>query len=164
MSTSGEVPSAAHPPLVPPLAEHGALAMSESELRDWGRRFGRAAHAPLVVTISGELGAGKTTLVQAICAGYGVSDEVTSPTFALVHEYSAPPPRSPVTHIDLYRLDTPDQLDALGWDELITAHAIVLIEWPERAGDRLPNGRVALSLQHLPHDPERRLLYAGWHS
>jgi len=167
VSTSGEVPSpppAAHPPLVPPLAEHGALAMSEHELRDWGRRFGRSAHAPLIVTISGELGAGKTTLVQAICAGYGVTDEVTSPTFALVHEYHAPPQRSPVTHIDLYRLDTPDQLDSLGWDELLSAHAIVLIEWPERAGDRLPNGRVALSLQHLPHDPERRLLYAGWHA
>ena len=68
--------------------------MTEAELRDWGHRFGRSAHPPLVVTISGELGAGKTTLVQAICEGYGVTDEVTSPTFALVHEYEAP--RSPV--------------------------------------------------------------------
>jgi tRNA threonylcarbamoyladenosine biosynthesis protein TsaE len=161
VSAPGEFPPAAHPLLVPPLAEHGALAMSEAELRDWGRRFGRVAHPPLVVTISGEVGAGKTTLVQAICAGYGVTDEVTSPTFALVHEYHAP--RSPVYHVDLYRLDSPDQLDALGWDELVSAHAVVLIEWPERAGDRLPNGRVALSLQHLPHDPDRRLLYAGWH-
>jgi tRNA threonylcarbamoyl adenosine modification protein YjeE len=138
--------------------------MSEAELRDWGRRFGRSAQAPLIVTISGELGAGKTTLVQAICAGYGVTDDVTSPTFALVHEYHMPPPRSPVVHVDLYRLDSPDQLDALGWDELVSGHAMVLIEWPERAGDRLPNGRVALSLQHLPDDPERRLLYAGWHA
>jgi tRNA threonylcarbamoyl adenosine modification protein YjeE len=155
----GEQP--AHPPLVPPLAEHGALAMTEAELREWGRRFGRAAHAPLLVTIVGELGAGKTTLVQAICAGYGVTDEVTSPTFALVHEYHAP--RSPVHHLDLYRLDRPDQLDEIGWDELVSARAIVLVEWPERAGDRLPAGRVTLSLQHLPDDPGRRLLYAGWH-
>ncbi|NUR33255.1 MAG: tRNA (adenosine(37)-N6)-threonylcarbamoyltransferase complex ATPase subunit type 1 TsaE, partial [Gemmatimonadaceae bacterium] len=56
--------------------------MTEGELRDWGRRFGRSAHAPLLVTIAGELGAGKTTLVQALCAGYGVYVEVTSPTFA----------------------------------------------------------------------------------
>jgi tRNA threonylcarbamoyladenosine biosynthesis protein TsaE len=146
---------------VPPLAEHGALAMDETELRDWGRRFGRSAHAPLLVTVSGELGSGKTTLVQAICAGYGVTDEVTSPTFALVHEYQAP--RSPVHHLDLYRLDRPDQLDEIGWDELVTARAVVLVEWPERAGDRLPAGRVSLSLQHLPDDPARRLLYAGWH-
>lgn len=151
-----------HPPLIPPLADVGALAMSEAELRDWGHRFGRAAHAPLVVTCSGELGAGKTTLVQAICAGYGVVDEVTSPTFALVHEYSAP--RSPVYHLDLYRLESPAQLDALGWDEMLSTRAVCLIEWPERAGDRLPLGRVTLSLQHLPDDPDRRLLYAGWHA
>jgi tRNA threonylcarbamoyladenosine biosynthesis protein TsaE len=134
--------------------------MDEGELRDWGRRFGRAAHAPLLVTIIGELGAGKTTLVQAICAGYGVTDEVTSPTFALVHEYQAP--RSPVHHLDLYRLERPDQLDEIGWDELVSARAVVLVEWPERAGDRMPSGHVTLSLQHLPDDPGRRLLYAGW--
>ena len=159
MSAAGEVP--AHPPLVPPLAERGALAMTERELRDWGRRFGHSAHPPLVVAISGELGAGKTTLVQAICEGYGVTDEVTSPTFALVHEYHAP--LSPVLHLDLYRLDRPEQLDSLGWDELICARAIVLVEWPERAAGRLPPGHVILSLQHLPHDGARRLLYAGWH-
>ena len=151
-----------HPPLVPPLADQGALAMTENELRDWGRRFGRSAHPPLVVTIAGELGAGKTTLVQAICAGYGVSEEVTSPTFALVHEYAAA--RSPVHHLDLYRLDDPAQLDAIGWDELVSGHALVLVEWPERAGERLPHERVTLSVQHLPADPDRRLLYAGWRS
>ena len=160
MTGGDSVPVPAHPPLVPPLATHGALAMTEGELRDWGRRFGRAAHSPLVVTISGELGAGKTTLVQAICAGYGVTGEVTSPTFALVHEYSAS--RSCVQHLDLYRLERPDELDALGWDEIVFGQDVVLIEWPERAGDRLPDGHVTLSLQHLPDDPDRRLLYAGW--
>jgi len=144
------------------LAGHGALAMREEELRDWGRRFGRSAHPPLVVTITGELGAGKTTLVQAICAGYGVEADVTSPTFALVHEYLAP--RSVVHHLDLYRLDRPDQLDALGWDEIVYGPGVVLIEWPERAGSRVPSGHVTLSLQHLPDDPDRRLLYAGWHA
>ena len=134
--------------------------MSEDALREWGRRFGKSAHAPLVVTISGELGAGKTTLVQAICEGYGVTTEVTSPTFALVHEYDAP--RSAVQHLDLYRLDSPSQLDALAWDEIVFGPDLVLIEWPERAGDRVPSGHVTLTLQHLPDDPHRRLLYAGW--
>jgi tRNA threonylcarbamoyladenosine biosynthesis protein TsaE len=151
----GNVPPRAHPPLIPPLAEHGALAMTRSELHDWGRRFGRSAHPPLLVTIRGELGAGKTTLVQAICEGYGVTDEV-------VHEYSAP--RSTVYHLDLYRLDSPEQLDALAWDEIVYGPSIVLIEWPERAGDRVPTDHVTLSLQHLPDDPDRRLLYAGWRS
>lgn len=153
---------AAHPPLVPSMAHHGALAMRADELRDWGHRFGRSAHPPLIVTITGELGAGKTTLVQAICRGFGVRDEVTSPTFALVHEYVAP--KSAVFHLDLYRLDRPDQLDVLGWDEIVNGPGLVLIEWPERAGNRVPGGHVTLSLQHFPDDPERRLLYAGWHA
>ena len=151
-----------HAPLVPPLADKGALAMGIDELREWGRRFGRAAHAPLLVVIHGELGAGKTTLAQAICAGYGVTEDVTSPTFALVHEYDAP--RSPVHHLDLYRLEDPGQLDALGWDELVADRAVMLVEWPERAAGRLPHGHVTLSLQHLDGDPDRRLLYAGWAS
>ncbi|MEP6729091.1 MAG: tRNA (adenosine(37)-N6)-threonylcarbamoyltransferase complex ATPase subunit type 1 TsaE [bacterium] len=159
---SGGNPVERHPhlPLVPPLADHGALAMNEEELRDWGHRFGRSAHPPLLVTISGDLGTGKTTLVQAICAGYGVEEEVTSPTFALVHEYHSP--RSTVHHLDLYRLDRPDELDALAWDEIVGGSGLVLIEWPERAGERLPAGRVTLTLQHLPDEPDRRLLYAGW--
>jgi tRNA threonylcarbamoyladenosine biosynthesis protein TsaE len=151
----------AHPPLIPKLADHGALAMTEDELRDWGRRFGRGAVAPLIVTLAGDLGAGKTTLVQAICQGYGVTEEVTSPTFALINEYASP--KSTVHHVDLYRLDRPEQLDSIGWDDLFSGRALVLVEWPERAGDRLPAGRVSLQLQHLPDEPDRRLFYAGWH-
>lgn len=162
MSDSAAGGGEAHAPLVPALADQGALAMNEADLRDWGRRFGRAAHPPLLVTLTGELGAGKTTLAQAICEGYGVRGEVTSPTFALVQEYDAP--RSRVYHLDLYRLDRADQVDALAWDEILSARALVLVEWPERAGERIPPGRVTLSLQHLPDDPSRRLLYAGWHA
>jgi tRNA threonylcarbamoyladenosine biosynthesis protein TsaE len=117
--------------------------------------------APLVVTITGELGAGKTTLVQAICRGYRVAEDVTSPTFALVHQYAAP--RSPVFHLDLYRLRNADDLTNIGWDEILADEALVLIEWPERAGDRIPRNHVPISLQHLPDDPSRRLLYAGGH-
>jgi tRNA threonylcarbamoyladenosine biosynthesis protein TsaE len=150
-----------HEPVIPPLAEHGRLACSEAELISWGERFGKGARPPLIVTIAGDLGAGKTTLVQAICRGYGVTDDVTSPTFALVHQYSSP--RSPVFHLDLYRLKGVDELTNLGWDETMVENALVLIEWPERAGDRVPRLHVPISLQHLPHDATRRLLYAGGH-
>jgi tRNA threonylcarbamoyladenosine biosynthesis protein TsaE len=148
-------------PIVPPLASHGRLAFTEAELTDWGFRFGRVASAPLVVTVTGELGAGKTTLVQAICRGYGVTEDVTSPTFALVHRYAAP--RSPVFHLDLYRLRDARDLTNIGWDDLLAEEALVLIEWPERAGDRIPRNHVPISLQHLPDEPTRRLLYAGGH-
>jgi tRNA threonylcarbamoyladenosine biosynthesis protein TsaE len=150
-----------HAPIIPALAPRGHLALTEAELVAWGEGVGRMAKAPLVVTISGELGAGKTTLVQAICRGYGVRDEVTSPTFALVHQYAAP--ASPVYHLDLYRLDNPAELTNIAWDEIVSEEAVVLIEWPERAGDRVPRVHVPISLQHLPDDPSRRLLYAGGH-
>ena len=151
-----------HPPIIPPLAAHGGLACTETELVAWGESLGRAATAPLVVTISGELGAGKTTLARAICRGYGVTDEVTSPTFTLVHQYAAP--RSPVYHVDLYRLSDPRDLTNIGWDELLAEDALLLIEWPEHAGDRIPHVHVPISLQHLPGEPDRRLLYAGGHT
>jgi len=73
--------------------------MSREELVAWGEALGHAATPPLIITLAGDLGAGKTTLAQAICAGYGVTESVTSPTFALVHRYDAP--RSPVYHLDL---------------------------------------------------------------
>src|SRR5687768_17098604 len=122
--------------VVPPLAPAGRLVLSEEELRRWGVSFGQAAEAPLVVTLSGELGAGKTTLVQAICAGYGVTDAVTSPTYALMHEYASP--RARVFHVDLYRLEREEQLTNIGWEEIVNGDGLVLVEWPERAGANLP--------------------------
>ncbi|HEY4131046.1 MAG TPA: tRNA (adenosine(37)-N6)-threonylcarbamoyltransferase complex ATPase subunit type 1 TsaE [Gemmatimonadaceae bacterium] len=150
-----------HEPIIPPLAGHGHLAVTQGELVAWGERFGRASHSPLVVTITGDLGAGKTTLVQAICRGYDVADEVTSPTFNLVHNYRSA--RGQVYHLDLYRLKSVDELTNIGWDEIVSSEALVLIEWPERAADQIPHMHVPISLQHLPNDPNRRLLYAGGH-
>ena len=148
-----------HPHVVPPLAGGGRLALTEAELEAWGEHFGQAATAPLVVAISGELGAGKTTLVRAICRGYGVAGEVTSPTYALVHEYASR--RGPVFHLDLYRLSGAAELTNIGWDDIILSDALVLVEWPERAGGRLPSPAVHLALEHVPDDPQRRILLAG---
>lgn len=150
-----------HAPLVPSLAGRGHLALTEAELTEWGERFGRAVQPPLVVTLRGELGAGKTTLARAICRGYGVSDEVTSPTYTLVHEYQGA--RSAVYHVDLYRLRGPDELLNIGWDEVLASDALVLVEWPERAGALLPLDHVPIDLEYLPADPTRRVLYAGGH-
>jgi tRNA threonylcarbamoyladenosine biosynthesis protein TsaE len=150
-----------HDPIIPTLASHGHLALDRAELVAWGERLGRAASPPLVVTISGDLGVGKTTLVQAVCRGYGVTEDVTSPTFALVHRYAAA--RSPVYHLDLYRLESSAELTNLGWDDILADEALVLIEWPDRAGGQIPHLHVPISLQHLPDDPSRRLLYAGGH-
>lgn len=148
-----------HHHIVPALATRGRIALTRDELIAWGERLGSAAQPPLVFAISGDLGAGKTTLVQAMCRGMGVRDDVTSPTYALVHEYTGA--RYPVYHLDLYRLSSPLDLTNIGWDDIISAHAIVLVEWPDRAGERLPSDAVPIELEHDPADPDRRLLLAG---
>lgn len=144
---------------VPGLAPRSRVSLRHDELVAWGETFGRAARAPLVIALAGDLGAGKTTLARAICRGYGVTEEVTSPTYALVHRYEAP--ASSIFHLDLYRLEREDDLTNLGWDDIMAEHALFIVEWPERAGARMRPGHVAIDLEHDPDDPERRILLAG---
>jgi tRNA threonylcarbamoyladenosine biosynthesis protein TsaE len=126
------------------------------DMARWGEALGAHLTPPAVVTLEGDLGAGKTTLVQAICRGYGVHEPVTSPTFALVHEYRAP--LSPVFHLDLYRLAGPHQLANIGWDDALSSRALVLMEWPEHAGTERPAATHTLKLSHMPGKPGVRLL------
>ncbi|MFN2637287.1 MAG: tRNA (adenosine(37)-N6)-threonylcarbamoyltransferase complex ATPase subunit type 1 TsaE [Gemmatimonadaceae bacterium] len=149
----------AHRHIVPARADRGQLRLTEPELRHWGEELGRSAKVPLLITLTGELGVGKTTLAQSICKGFGVVEEVTSPTYALVQQYAAT--KSVVYHIDLYRLDSPDQLTNLGWDEIVSSRSLVLVEWPERAGPRLPADHLPIDLDYLPDDSTRRILLAG---
>lgn len=105
-------------------------------------QLGRAAAALMrpgvVVALVGGLGAGKTHWTKGLVAGLGCEAEVTSPTFGLVHEY--PGGRMPVYHLDFYRLENPEELIALGWDEYLEAGGVVIAEW----GDKFP--------ELLPHD------------
>jgi tRNA threonylcarbamoyladenosine biosynthesis protein TsaE len=130
--------------------------LDEAALRAWGSAFARDLQPPAVVTIRGDLGAGKTTLVQAMAAALGVEGDVTSPTYALVHEYASR--RIPVAHVDLYRLDSAEQLPQLGWDELIATRGVLLVEWPERAPSAMPTDAIALALEHVPDQPGVRRL------
>lgn len=132
----------------------------EAELRRYGESLGATLVAPALVTLRGELGAGKTTLAQAIARGAGVTGEVTSPTFALVHEYRGR--SAPVYHIDLYRLRNPAELTSLAWDDIVNRNAIVLVEWPDRAGTRLPSPRLEITLRDAPGDADRRTVEATW--
>lgn len=125
----------------------------------WGRELGEAASPPLIISLTGDLGAGKTTLAKAICKGYGVEEPVTSPTYALVHRYDAE--KSPVFHVDLYRLDNEAQLTNIGWDDLLLERALTIIEWPERAGDRMPADHLHIDLRYIDHDDSRRVILAG---
>ena len=130
------------------------MRVTRDALIAWGEALGRTLQPPAVIAVAGDVGAGKTTLSQAICRGFGVTDLVTSPTFTLVQEYVAGPPHSGarVYHLDLYRIDG-DALGPLDWDAIVESDALVLVEWPERAGGRLPRDHMAVRLALAPSPP-----------
>src|SRR5450432_570078 len=105
---------------------------SAEETTALGRKLAPKMLPPKLVLLRGDLGAGKTTLVKGIAAGFGAAseDEVTSPTFTLVHEYRGP--TATLYHIDLYRVDTRRELETLGLDDLMGENSILLIEWGEK--------------------------------
>jgi tRNA threonylcarbamoyladenosine biosynthesis protein TsaE len=105
---------------------------SAEETIAFGRTLAELLTPPKLVLLRGDLGAGKTTLVKGIAAAFeaAAEDDVTSPTFTLVHEYRGP--RTTLYHIDLYRIDTPRELETLGLDDLRYDNSILLIEWGEK--------------------------------
>jgi tRNA threonylcarbamoyladenosine biosynthesis protein TsaE len=131
--------------------------LDQQELAAEGLALGRALPAGSVVTLEGDLGAGKTTFIQAIARGLGVAAPATSPTYALVHRYQGR--RGPVFHLDCYRLRSPDEAADLDWEGLLSEGDAVLVEWPERAGTWLPAPARRFRLHHLS-DPDRRGLEA----
>ena len=110
-----------------------------------------------VIALYGALGAGKTTLMQGLAAALGVTQPVTSPTFALVLEYPLPDGRRFV-HMDLYRLADASELDALGFEEYIEADAVIAIEWAERAGALLPATALRVEIGVADDDSETRII------
>jgi len=115
----------------------GAIrSSSEQETRSIASALGRDLAMGTVLLLSGDLGAGKTAFVRGLAEGLGIDpDEVTSPTFTIVHEYRGG--RLPLVHVDLYRLDRAD-LDEIGLDQDLAATGIVAVEWSERLSRRIP--------------------------
>jgi tRNA threonylcarbamoyladenosine biosynthesis protein TsaE len=122
---------------------------SEEETIALGKSLAAELPAQAVVLLIGNLGAGKTTLAKGIVKGLGAAEpeQVSSPTFTLIHEYSPS-----VYHIDLYRLDQPRQIATLGLDEIFDRQAVVLIEWGERFPELMPENRIEIQLRTTGED------------
>jgi tRNA threonylcarbamoyladenosine biosynthesis protein TsaE len=120
-----------------------------------GRMLASGLAPPKIVLLRGDLGAGKTTLVKGIAEGfYAASQEdVTSPTFTLVHEYRGA--KASLFHIDLYRVDTPRQLETLGLDDLVSENSVLLIEWGEKFARFERERDVEITLQRLGENDRR---------
>lgn len=123
------------------------LAASPGAMRDLGRRLSGELEAGDVLGLVGELGAGKTHLVQGILEGLGASDPAVSPTFSLVHEHGGG--RLPAAHFDFYRMRSPDEALSIGWDEFLNRGDVILVEWADKFdGSLLPPETHWLILEH----------------
>lgn len=132
------------------------------EARVLSERLAPKTGGATLVTLSGELGAGKTSFTQALAKAYGIEEHVTSPTFVLEKVYQLAKDKSfrRLVHIDAYRLKSGEELSALGWDELMKdARTLVVLEWPEMVADGLPKADVAILLTVEP-DQSRTIAYA----
>ncbi len=133
------------------------MILSEGEVVRWGRRIGREVGTPVFLGIRGQLGAGKSVLARAVARGAGVDGAIPSPTFNLLFRYAGRDDLE-VVHLDLYRLRDPEELWEIGWEELGHGSEIVMVEWPERAGARLPEDRWDIHLSVLEPGSHRRVI------
>jgi tRNA threonylcarbamoyladenosine biosynthesis protein TsaE len=130
------------------------LTRSAEETMARGRELARSLHPPLLLLLSGELGAGKTTLSKGIISGLGAAreEQITSPTFTLVHQFTGP---GKVYHVDLYRIQGFHDLETLGIEELFAEPAIVLVEWPEKLKFETGWPTLRISLSHEGEEVRR---------
>lgn len=115
---------------------------------------------PCIILFSGNLGAGKTTFIQTLAKQLGVVEQITSPTFTMMRRYTISNHEKfeQLYHFDLYRIEDTHELDRIGWEEALSdPKGLVCVEWPERAGDRLPEKVYDVVLEHTD-DPDMRTL------
>jgi tRNA threonylcarbamoyladenosine biosynthesis protein TsaE len=130
------------------------ITHSAEETIAWGRKLAERLNAPVLVMLAGELGSGKTTLTKGIVAGLaaGTEEEVTSPTFTLIHEYGA---GRRVFHGDLYRVESFHDFETLGLEDVFAQPAIVILEWSEKFPLKAPWPQLRVRLEHMGGDNRR---------
>jgi tRNA threonylcarbamoyladenosine biosynthesis protein TsaE len=124
-----------------------------AETLEFGVQLARELQRGDVVALSGELGTGKTALVKGIARGLGITVDVTSPTFTLIHEYNGG--QMPLYHIDLYRLDGLPQALAIGLEDYLNGQGVTLIEWAERIASLLPPHTTRIRIRSLAENTRR---------
>src|SRR5580692_2875289 len=136
------------------------ISHSPAETEWLGEQFGRSAKHGLVIALNGDLGAGKTQFVRGLARGLGISARVHSPTFTLVNEYGGG--RLKLFHLDLYRLETPDQVLSAGIEDYLSPDGVAVIEWAERLeaeNEPLPGRKSIRARIEIVSESERKITY-----
>lgn len=134
------------------------VTSSAEETTAWGREFAGKLVAPVLVLLTGDLGTGKTTLTKGLVAGLGAAreEDVTSPTFTLVHVYGKD---KKVFHADLYRIESFYDFETLGMEDMFHVPGIAILEWSERFPLQAPWPQIRIRLEHLGRDQRRITVY-----
>ena len=135
------------------LKEKTYVLKSTKDTLSLGKRIAKGLEPGAVIALTGPLGAGKTTLAQAIARGLCVTERMASPTFTIVQEYRSG--RLPLFHFDVYRVSDPDELFEIGFDEYLHAGGVCLIEWADLIEDVMPENTVWIRLEYGAEEDER---------
>lgn len=119
-----------------------------------GEQLGRQAQPGQIYTLDGDLGVGKTVFTQGVAAGLGIQEPVSSPTFTIVQEYYDG--RLPLYHFDVYRIEDPEEMEEVGYDDYFFGNGVCLIEWADRIREILPEGLTRITIEK---DPEKGFDY-----
>ncbi len=140
------------------------ITTSEQGTLDYAISFAEQLSAPSIILLDGELGAGKTCFTRGLCEGLkGDPRQVSSPTFTIVQEYDVENNRR-LVHIDAYRLSGEEELESIGWDELLEDKtAIIAIEWPSRIAKAIPDNVTTVQISHLDLNSREIIIVAPGH-
>lgn len=129
------------------------------QTQEFGIKLGNLLKSGDILCLNGDLGAGKTTITKSIGLGLGVDEYITSPTFALINQYSG---RIPVYHFDVYRLENAHELYDLGFDEYFYGNGVCIIEWADKIEQMIPKERIVIDIQKGNNVDERILNISGY--
>ncbi|MDR1028801.1 MAG: tRNA (adenosine(37)-N6)-threonylcarbamoyltransferase complex ATPase subunit type 1 TsaE [Clostridiales Family XIII bacterium] len=129
------------------------MVLDEQGMQDYGRRLGRLLGPGSILALIGDLGVGKTFLTAAVAEGLGVTEPVISPTFTIIREYESG--RIPLYHFDVYRIDDPGEMDALGCDEYFYGGGLTVVEWADKIAESLPPQTIVVEIGYGEKETER---------
>lgn len=129
---------------------------SEADTYEYGRRLAKELSPGKVVALIGDLGTGKTTLTKAIAEGLNIRESISSPTFSIIKEYDSGD--LPLYHFDVYRLEGPEELYHLGFEEYFYGHGVTIVEWADKVIDLIPDDAVRIEISY-GEEPDSRIYH-----
>lgn len=128
------------------------ISYSEKDTYELGKSMAAEAFPGQIICLDGDLGAGKTVFTKGFAAGLGITETVNSPTFTIVHEHGGG--RLPLYHFDVYRIEEPEEMYEIGYEEYFFGEGVCLVEWASLIGDLIPEGAVRVTIKRDPSGPE----------